>query len=112
MFVPLISRLQSPENVGYEIIAAISYNLLPQLFRIQHFLGFEDAKSVERTFCTYFRKKDDEKIKRMLKTNFVSKVLNNWNHFEMTSRLIELDSYLRSTHVHSFRMPDYINHSK
>ena len=41
-------------------------NLLPQLFRIQHFLGFEDAQSVERTFCTYLSKKEDEKIKRLL----------------------------------------------
>ena len=107
----LINHVKLISERGLDVLY-VSYedmmdNLLPQLFRIQNFLGFEDAQSVERTFCTYLSKKEDEKITRLPKTDFVPKFLDEMDHEIMNERLKKLSTLLQTAHSHLLRLPPY-----
>ena len=83
-------------------------NLLPQLFRIQHFLGFEDDESIERAFCAYYRKKEDEKIKRVQKKDLSQDVLQGFNRETFQAKLNEVTQFLENTHAHFLRLDDFV----
>ena len=87
----------------------MTQNLLPQLFRIQHFLGFDTSYYIERTFCAYFRKRMDEKIKRVYQTDVMPKLLEALDITTVTKNIEKQDQFLRRNHLHFLRKREYLD---
>ena len=100
LYVELINANSRVLILSYE---DMQDNLLPQLLRIWNFLELDGSQSLERTFCSFLNREQNNFFKRKYTADFLPEVKFLIREIGIESLVQKLDNLLRSRHLHILR---------